>query len=57
MKPSYIIPTAIGIRDTSKRIGGSKSVQGIDDLDFTIGDEAVQNSHRYQKNARERILL
>mmetsp|Transcript_7885 Transcript_7885/g.29197 ORF Transcript_7885/g.29197 Transcript_7885/m.29197 type:complete len:460 (+) Transcript_7885:178-1557(+) len=48
VKPSYILPTAIGLRDVSKRVGGSKGTPGsIDDLDFAIGDEALHNAHRY----------
>jgi len=47
VKPSYILPTAIGLRDVSKRVGGSKGTPGsIEDLDFAIGDEALHNAHR-----------
>jgi len=45
-EPSYIIPTAIASSDDAK-----KSVKGnIPDLDFFIGDEAIDNSATYGIN-------
>jgi actin-related protein 3 len=43
--PQFIIPTAIGTRESQKQ--GNLSKKGIDDLDFFIGDEAMANSKTY----------
>lgn len=37
-EPQYIFPTSIAVREANKI--GSKGVQGVEDLDFYIGDEA-----------------
>ena len=42
--PAFIIPTAISTNVTASK-GAQK--RGIDDLDYYIGDEAVQNSKTY----------
>lgn len=50
--PSYIIPTAIGIKEQAK-VGDSAARRvgkGLDDLDFYIGDEALANSKTYTVN-------
>jgi len=39
-EPSYIVPTAIGANDTV----GKKSSHPVPDLDFYVGDEAVENT-------------
>jgi actin-related protein 3 len=44
VEPSYIVPSVIGVND--KRVVASKK-DGIDDLDFHIGDEALKNSSTY----------
>jgi len=38
-KPQYIIPTCIGVRESAS-VTSQRSYQGVDDLDFHIGDEA-----------------
>jgi len=45
-EPSYIIPTAIACHDDNKKT----TKGGIPDLDFYIGDEAVENSTVYGIN-------
>jgi len=45
-EPSYIIPTAIACHDDNKKT----TKGGIPDLDFYIGDEAVENSSTYGIN-------
>jgi len=45
-EPSFIIPTAIATHDDKKQVGKT----GIPDLDFYIGDEAVENSSTYGIN-------
>lgn len=42
-EPNFIIPSAIAIKETSK-LGDQASrrlARGVDDLDFYIGDEAL----------------
>lgn len=44
--PQYIIPSSIAIKETSK-VGDQASrrlARGIDDLDFLIGDEALEST-------------
>ncbi|RUP45573.1 actin family [Jimgerdemannia flammicorona] len=63
--PSFVFPTAIATRETHASSGGSgpslptkpsflssnlASKRGIEDLDFFIGDEAIQNSKTYALN-------
>ncbi|KJE92804.1 actin2 [Capsaspora owczarzaki ATCC 30864] len=47
--PQYIIPSSIGIKESA--MVGDKSqrrvTKGVDDLDFYIGDEAVENERTY----------
>jgi actin-related protein 3 len=45
-EPSYIIPTAIAAHDDTKKT----TKGGIPDLDFFIGDEALENSTTYGIN-------
>jgi len=40
-EPQYIIPSAIAVKESAKVGGKSTSLKGVDDLDFFIGDEAV----------------
>ncbi len=41
-EPQFIIPSAIAVKETAKVGGGSnRVVRGVDDLDFFIGDEAM----------------
>lgn len=44
--PSFIIPTAIATREVPKN-QHLASKRGIEDLDFTIGDEAMANARTY----------
>ncbi|EQC26907.1 actin-like protein 3 [Saprolegnia diclina VS20] len=48
-EPSYIIPSTIAVQSntTSSRVGQS---QGIDDLDFHIGNQAFENASTHQLN-------
>lgn len=39
-EPQYIMPSAIAVKETGK-VGGKGSIRGIDDLDFHIGDDAL----------------
>lgn len=39
-EPQYIMPTAIAVKETAK-LGGKGSIRGVDDLDFHIGDNAL----------------
>jgi len=40
-EPQYIMPSAIAIRESAKIGGKSTSFKGVDDLDFFIGDGAI----------------
>lgn len=45
-EPNFIIPSAIAIKETSK-VGDQASrrlARGVDDLDFFIGDEALDST-------------
>lgn len=42
IEPQYIIPTAIATREDDKALPGKKD--GIDDLNYCIGDSALENS-------------
>ena len=46
VEPNYIIPTAIGVDNNGTTGTGStlKSSQGVNDLDFYIGNEVCQTS-------------
>ena len=44
-RPNYIIPTIIGNRDLSKT--SSSQLKGTEDLDFYIGEEAINNPTLY----------
>ena len=46
-EPSFIIPSVIGTKDPQK-VG--KAWKGVEDMDFWIGDEAVQRSSDYTVN-------
>jgi len=46
-EPSFIIPSVIG---TKEKKSCSKEWKGVEDLDFHIGDEAVQRSNEYTVN-------
>ncbi|KAJ1672032.1 Arp2/3 complex subunit, actin nucleation center, partial [Spiromyces aspiralis] len=46
--PQFVIPTAIGLRNSRSRSIASK--RGIDDLDFCIGYEAIDNAKTYGVN-------
>jgi actin-related protein 3 len=48
-EPNYIIPTMIATSD-SKGGESIRSKDGIDDLDFHIGNDALENSSTYQLN-------
>eukprot|EP00794_Sanderia_malayensis_P017336 gene17336-19067_t len=39
-EPQYIMPSAIAVKETGK-VGGKGSIRGIADLDFHIGDSAI----------------
>lgn len=43
VEPSYMIPTCIGLNDSVSKTGSNK-VGGLSDLDFSIGDEALEQS-------------
>jgi actin-related protein 3 len=49
--PAFIVPTAISTKETqqssSKSAAGPANKRGIDDLDYYIGDEAMQNAKTY----------
>eukprot|EP00126_Sphaerothecum_destruens_P015065 Sdes_comp8971_c0_seq2m388 len=48
-EPSFIIPTNIAVKETAK-VGDSASrrvTKGVEDLDFYIGDEAVEYQKTY----------
>eukprot|EP00299_Pterocystis_sp_00344_P007464 c2432_g1_i1.p1 GENE.c2432_g1_i1~~c2432_g1_i1.p1 ORF type:complete len:412 (+),score=79.62 c2432_g1_i1:49-1284(+) len=47
-EPSYIIPTAISLDDSSKKTQAAK--KPCDDLDFFIGDEAIAMQKQYKIN-------
>ena len=49
VEPQYIIPTVIATRPEEGQAGQSKK-DGIEDLDFFIGDAAFANSSTYQIN-------
>jgi actin-related protein 3 len=38
-EPQFIIPSAIAVKETASV--GNRQVKGVEDLDFYIGDEAV----------------
>jgi actin-related protein 3 len=40
-EPQYIIPSAIGVRENAKVAGAAKGQYKMEDLDFYIGDEAI----------------
>jgi actin-related protein 3 len=40
-EPQYIIPSAIAVKESAKVGGKATSFKGVDDLDFHIGDEAI----------------
>lgn len=40
-EPQYIVPSAIAVKESAKVGGKSTSFKGVDDLDFYIGDEAI----------------
>eukprot|EP00124_Ichthyophonus_hoferi_P002233 Ihof_evm3s144 gene=Ihof_evmTU3s144 len=50
--PSYIVPTAIAVKENAK-VGGlaaRRLGKGVEDLDFFIGDEAIANQSSYAIN-------
>jgi len=47
VEPQYIIPTVLG---TKAEEGGQGKRDGVDDLDFYVGDAALANSATYQVN-------
>lgn len=49
VEPQYIIPTVIATRGDENTNASAKK-DGIEDLDFFIGDEAFANSSTYQIN-------
>merc|ERR1711892_945532 len=50
MRPQYIIPSCIGVKESASVQGSQRNYKGIDDLDFYIGDEAMGNSKQYAVN-------
>lgn len=40
-EPQYIIPSAIAVKESAKVGGKTTSFKGVDDLDFHIGDDAI----------------
>jgi actin-related protein 3 len=40
-EPQYIIPSCIAIKESAK-VGDRRIGKGVEDLDFFIGDEAVE---------------
>mmetsp|Transcript_6776 Transcript_6776/g.7786 ORF Transcript_6776/g.7786 Transcript_6776/m.7786 type:complete len:427 (+) Transcript_6776:210-1490(+) len=48
-EPSYVIPTLIGLPDGGKA-GGIRSNEGLQDLDFYIGNKAQEMSRSYHTN-------
>jgi len=47
-EPNWIIPSVIACHDAN--VNKTKGVSGVEDLDFHIGDQAMENSHIYQIN-------
>lgn len=45
--PLYILPSVLGSRATTATVGSRATKQGIDELDFEIGDASLQNSKQY----------
>ncbi|KAK2953094.1 putative Actin A [Blattamonas nauphoetae] len=45
--PQYIIPTMLGERDKTLTSSSITKKQGLDELDFLIGDEAFENQKAY----------
>jgi actin-related protein 3 len=45
--PQFIIPTAIATKEQASNTTGGNIKKGIEDLDYFIGDEAMQNSKSY----------
>eukprot|EP00762_Andalucia_godoyi_P005357 ANDGO_06701.mRNA.1 Actin-related protein 3 len=43
--PSYVIPTAIGLPDAKSNVS---AIKGVDDLDFHIGQAAIDNANFYK---------
>lgn len=39
-EPQYIMPSAIAVKESGK-LGGKGSIRGVEDLDFHIGDDAI----------------
>lgn len=50
-KPQYIIPTCIGVKESAS-VTSQRNYQGVEDLDFHIGDEAKEaaKSGKYSVN-------
>lgn len=47
VEPSYIVPSAIATGGSDNTV---RSKQGVDDLDFYIGDEALNHASTHQVN-------
>lgn len=48
--PDFIVPTAIATKDDIARGDFVRAKDGMEDLDFFIGDEAVSNRSTYAVN-------
>jgi len=47
-EPNWIIPSVIACHDAN--VNKTKGIAGVEDLDFHIGDAAMEQSHVYQVN-------
>ena len=50
MEPQFIIPTAIGLKESPAGATSTTQREGLDDMDFFIGDEAYANTVTHQVN-------
>ena len=51
LEPQYIIPTVLATKPEEGGLAGSAAKKdGLDDLDFHVGDAAFDNSSTYQIN-------
>jgi actin-related protein len=47
-EPSFIFPTVIATNETAGSLTGGSKTTGVEDLNFSIGDEAIANSQTMQ---------
>jgi len=48
VEPQFIVPTVIATKD--QQIGNSSQHEGLDDLNFYIGNEATDHATTHQEN-------